>query len=94
MKIVYAGSPQYAVAPLRALIEAGEEVIAVLTQPDKPTGRKRVLTPTPVKQYALSKGIPVYDFDKVRGHAEELKNIGADIMFSFAYGQVFSVEVL
>lgn len=52
MKIVYAGSPQYAVAPLRALIEAGEEVIAVLTQPDKPTGRKRVLTPTPVKQYA------------------------------------------
>ncbi len=58
MKIVYAGSPQYAVAPLRALIEAGEEVIAVLTQPDKPTGRKRVLTPTPVKLYALSKGIP------------------------------------
>ena len=48
MKIVYAGSPQYAVAPLCALIEAGEEVIAVLTQPDKPTGRKRVLTPTPV----------------------------------------------
>ena len=94
MKIVYAGSPQYAVAPLRALIEAGEEVIAVLPQPDKPTGRKRVLTPTPVKQYALSKGIPVYDFDKVRGHAEELKNIGADIMFTCAYGQLLSQEVL
>ena len=46
MKIVYAGSPEYAVAPLRALVESGREIVAVITQPDKPTGRKRTLTPT------------------------------------------------
>ncbi len=94
MKIVYAGSPEYAVAPLKALIEAGHEVVAVLTQPDKPTGRKRVLTPTPVKAVALSRGIPVCDFPKVREHAAELKSFGADVMITCAYGQLLTDEIL
>ncbi len=94
MKIVYAGSPQYAVAPLRALIEAGEEVVAVITQPDKPVGRKKILTPTPVKQYALSAGIPVYDFIKIRDHADGVKALGADLMITCAYGQLLTDEVL
>lgn len=94
MKIVYAGSPEYAVKPLDALIEAGAEVIAVVTQPDKPTGRKRVLTPTPVKSRALSLGIPVYDFVKVREHAEELKALNADLMITCAYGQLLTEDVL
>ncbi|MDE6691589.1 MAG: methionyl-tRNA formyltransferase [Clostridia bacterium] len=94
MKIVYAGSPQYAVAPLKALIDAGCEVVAVLTQPDKPTGRKRVLTPTPVKEFALSHGIPVCDFVKVREHVEELKSFGADLMITCAYGQLLTDDIL
>lgn len=94
MKIVYAGSPEYAVAPLRALLEAGCEVVAVLTQPDKPAGRKRVLTPTPVKQSALAAGLPVLDFARVREHVEELKAFGADVMITCAYGQLLSQEIL
>ena len=94
MKIVYAGSPEYAVAPLRALLDAGCEVVAVLTQPDRPLGRKRVLTPTPVKQFALAAGIAVLDFVKVREHAEELKSFGADVMITCAYGQLLSQEIL
>lgn len=94
MKLVYAGSPEYAVQPLRALIESGREIVAVITQPDKPTGRKRVLTPTPVKAYAQSVGIPVLDYPKIREHTEELASLGADIMFTCAYGQLLSQDVL
>lgn len=94
MKIVYAGSPEYAVRPLRALIEAGEEVTAVITQPDKPVGRKKALTPTPVKAYAQSVGMPVYDFTKIREHADEVKALGADIMITCAYGQLLTDAVL
>lgn len=94
MKIVFAGSPEYAVPSLAALIDSGKEVVAVITQPDRPVGRKRVLTPTPVKAYAISRGIPVYDFEKVRLHADRVKAIGADIMITCAYGQLLSQEIL
>ncbi len=94
MKIVFAGSPEYAVPSLNALVEAGKEVVAVLTQPDKPTGRKRTLTPTPVKARAIELGIPVYDFARVRDHAEEIASIGADIMITCAYGQILTDEIL
>lgn len=94
MKIVYAGSPQYAVAPLKALIEAGKEIVAVITQPDKPTGRKKILTPTPVKSYALSLGIPVIDYPKIREHAEEVCALGADLMITCAYGQILTEDIL
>ena len=94
MKIIYAGSPEYAVAPLRALLDEGHEIAAVLTQPDKPTGRKRVLTPTPVKSVALSYGIPVCDFVRVRDHADELKAFGAEVMITCAYGQLLTENIL
>ena len=94
MKIIYAGSPQYAVAPLKALFKEGLEVVAVLTQPDRPVGRKRVLTPTPVKSFALSQGVPVYDFERVRDHVDELKAIGADVMITCAYGQILTDAIL
>lgn len=94
MKIVYAGSPQYAVAPLKALLDAGYGVVAVLTQPDKPVGRKRVLTPTPVKSFALLKGLPVYDFARVRDHVDELRKAGADVMITCAYGQILTDGIL
>lgn len=93
MKIVFAGSPEYAVPALEALHEKFG-VAAVITQPDKPVGRKKILTPTAVKARALSLGIEVYDFDKIRGHAEEVKNIGADIMVTCAYGQLLTRDIL
>ena len=94
MKIVYAGTPQYAVAPLKALVENGFDVIAVVTQEDRPVGRRARLTPPPVKQYAQERGIPVYQFHKIREHVEELRAIGGDIMFTCAYGQILSRAVL
>lgn len=94
MKIVYAGSPKYAVAPLKALLDAGKEVVAVITQPDKPVGRRAILTPTPVKQFASDCGLPVYDFAKIRYNAEEVRAIGADVMITCAYGQILSREIL
>lgn len=94
MKIVYAGSPEYAVAPLKALVEGGRDVVAVITQPDRPTGRKRVLTPTPVKAYALSHGIPVLDYARIRDHVADVAAMGGDIMITCAYGQILSQELL
>ena len=93
MKIVFAGSPEYAVPALEAVNEKFG-VTAVITQPDKPVGRKRALTPTPVKARAVALGIPVYDFKKIREHADEVGAIGADIMITCAYGQLLTREIL
>ncbi len=93
-KIIFAGSPAFAVPALRKLVEAGKNIIAVVTQPDKPAGRKRVLTPTPVKDFALKAGLPVYDFPKIRESVEEIKKLGADMMITCAYGQILTQEVL
>ena len=60
MKIVYMGTPDFAVPPLRALVKAGYEVVGVVTQPDKPKGRSKTLLPPPVKEEALKYNIPVY----------------------------------
>ena len=95
MKVVFAGSPKFAVPALKALCCAdGCEVVAVITQPDKPVGRKQILTPTPVKAYALERGIEVYDFKKIREHVSKIKALGADIMITCAYGQILTQEVL
>lgn len=94
MKTVFAGSPEYAVPSLEALIENGFEVTAVITQPDRPVGRKKVMTPTPVKAYAAGRGIRVYDFDKIRLHVPEIRALGADLMMTCAYGQLLTKEVL
>ena len=94
MKIAYAGTPEYAVAPLKALIDKGYDVVAVITQPDKPVGRKRILTPSPVKAFALDRGISVYDFEKIRDNVEEVKGIGADLLITCAYGQLLTDPIL
>lgn len=94
MRIVYAGAPEFSVAPLKSLTDAGFCAVAAVTQPDKPVGRKAILTPTPLKSYALSQGIPVYDFAKIREHVSELRSFGADVMVTCAYGQLLTQEVL
>ena len=73
MRIVYMGTPDFAVNPLHALAEVGYEVVGVVTQPDKPKGRGYALTPPPVKELALQEGIPVYQPATLRdGQALEI----------------------
>ena len=94
MKIIYAGAPAFSVPPLQAVLDAGFEVAVVLTQPDKPVGRKAVLTPTPLKAFAAERGIPALNFATVREHVAELFAVGADCMVTCAYGQILTAEVL
>ncbi len=94
MKIVFAGTPSFAVAPLRQLLAAGFKIAAVLTQPDKPQGRKGILTPSPVKLAAQEAGIPVLQPQKLKEDYSELAAVGADAMITCAYGQILTQEVL
>ena len=96
MKVVFMGTPDFAVGTLEEIVKAGHEVAAVVTQPDKPKGRGKTLMPTPVKEAALKYAIPVYQPLKVR--AEEfvkvLEKIAPDIIVVAAFGQIISKEIL
>ncbi|MBQ8946658.1 MAG: methionyl-tRNA formyltransferase [Lachnospiraceae bacterium] len=96
MRIVYMGTPDFAVGALEAIIEAGHEVTAVVTQPDKPKGRSGELIPSPVKEAAIKAGIPVFQPVRLRRPeaVEELKKYPADIYVVAAFGQILSDEVL
>lgn len=94
MKIVYAGTPEFAVPPLDSLIRAGLTPVAVITQEDKPQGRKGILTPSPVKVFALEHGIDVLQPKKIRDEVEALKALGGDLLVTCAYGQILTQEVL
>lgn len=94
MKILFAGTPDFAVAPLKNIIDNGFEVVGVITQTDKPQGRKGILTPPPVKQLALERGLPVLQPEKIRDHIDEVKAFGADILVTCAYGQILTQAVL
>lgn len=96
MKIVYMGTPGFAVAPLEALIDAGHEIVAVVTQPDKPKGRSGKMQMPPVKECALQHGIEVFQPVKVKAPeaVEQLKKYGADVYVVAAFGQILSQEVL
>ncbi|MCP5142612.1 MAG: methionyl-tRNA formyltransferase [Chromatiales bacterium] len=96
MRIIYAGTPEFAVAGLDALLANGYDVIAVYTQPDRPAGRGRKLTPSPVKQRALDAGIAVYQPASLKGEAEqaELAALNADLMIVAAYGLLLPKAVL
>ena len=93
MKIVFAGSPEYSLPALKALCERGQ-VVGVITQPDKPVGRKKILAPTPVKAFAQERGIPVLDYPKIREHVAEVQSLGGDVMITCAYGQILSKQIL
>ena len=94
MRIVFAGTPEFAVPALQKICGAGYEVAAVLTQPDRPQGRKRILTPSSVKVAAEALSIPVLQPEKLRADYSALKAVGADLMVTCAYGQILSQEVL
>ena len=97
MKIVFMGTPDFAVPPLKALVEAGYDVAAVVTQPDKPKGRGKSLLPTPVKEEALLHEIPVYQPQRVRNNREfldTLREIAPDVIVVAAFGQIIPRDVL
>lgn len=96
MKIVYMGTPDFAVGALQALIDAGHQVAAVVTQPDKPRGRGKEMQITPVKSCALRYDIPVFQPVKVRAPeaVETLRGYGADVFVVAAFGQILSEEIL
>jgi methionyl-tRNA formyltransferase len=95
-KVIFMGTPDFAVPVLRQVINDGYEVIAVVTQPDRPVGRKKVLTPPPVKVEAMKQGIAVYQPEKIR-QKEELDKVLAlqpDLIITAAFGQILPKELL
>ncbi|MBR2950208.1 MAG: methionyl-tRNA formyltransferase [Lachnospiraceae bacterium] len=96
MKIVYMGTPDFSVGPLKALIEAGHTVTAVVTQPDKAKGRSGKLVSTPVKECAMEYGIPVLTPVKIKTAeaVAQLKEYEADVYVVAAFGQILSQEIL
>lgn len=96
MKIVFAGTPEFALTALSNLYQTDHEIIAVFTQPDRPAGRGRKLTASPVKQFAAEQGIPVYQPATLRDTDTQrmLASLHADLMIVVAYGLIIPPEVL
>ncbi len=96
MRIVFMGTPDFAEASLRALLEAGREIVGVFTQPDRPKGRGHQLLPPPVKTLALAHGLPVFQPAGMRdpGALEALRALAPDLIVVVAYGQILPKAVL
>ena len=93
LKIIFMGTPEFSVPILDALNKE-YEVVAVVTQPDKEVGRHRVLTSSPVKQYAVSHNLPVYQPEHIKEEYDNLINLGADLIVTAAYGQFVGTKLL
>ena len=95
MRIVFMGTPEFAVPSLKALCEAGYDVVGVFTQPDRPKGRGNKVVFSPVKQLAVEKGIPVFQPMRIRKDGvEDLKALQPDLCVTAAFGQILSQEIL
>ena len=95
MRIVFMGTPEFAVPSLTALADAGYDVVGVFTQPDRPKGRGNRLTPSPVKTAAAAAGIPVWQPERIRRDGvEDLRRLAPDLCVTAAFGQILSQELL
>lgn len=96
MKIVYMGTPDFAVLPLKSLIDKGYDVAGVFTQPDKPVGRKAILTPPPVKRLALENNIPVFQPNSLKNGegVKILEELKPDVVIVVAYGKILPKDFL
>ena len=95
-KIIFMGTPDFSVPVLRQIIQDGYDCIGVVTQPDRPVGRKKVLTPPPVKVEAEKLGIPVFQPERIK-QSEELQTIlqlKPDLIVTAAFGQILPIELL
>ncbi len=96
MKVIFMGTPDFAVATLEEIVKAGHEVVLVVSQPDKAVGRSKALKYTPVKECAINLGLEVYQPEKIRAQesVEYLSKYDADIIIVVAFGQIVSKEIL
>ena len=96
LRLVFAGTPDFAVPGLRACLSADADVVAVYTQPDRPAGRGRKLAPSPVKQAALAAGIPVEQPESLKAAEAQarLRDYAPDLMVVIAYGLILPRKVL
>ncbi|RAP78124.1 methionyl-tRNA formyltransferase [Paenibacillus montanisoli] len=96
MRIVFMGTPEFAVPSLEAILAAGHTVELVVTQPDRPKGRKKTLTPPPVKEAALLRGLPIAQPEKLRGSGtvQQIADLQPDLIVTAAYGQILPKAVL
>ncbi|MBO7214856.1 MAG: methionyl-tRNA formyltransferase [Clostridia bacterium] len=95
MKIVFLGTPDFAVPVLKAIHGSKHQILAVVTQPDRPVGRKAIITPCAVKTCALELGLSTLSYEKIRLEGvNDLKALNPDIMVTCAFGQILSQEIL
>ncbi|NLV59112.1 MAG: methionyl-tRNA formyltransferase [Clostridiales bacterium] len=95
LRVVFMGTPHFAVPSLQALVEAGYDVAGVFTQPDRPKGRGGKVEQSPVKEYAVSRGIPVFQPNRIRvDGVADLRSLAPDLCVTAAFGQILSQEVL
>lgn len=96
MRIVFAGTPEFAVPPLRALLDSPHDICGVYTQPDRPAGRGRKLTPSPVKVLAQESGLPVFQPETLKDETAQaqLRNLKPDLMVVVAYGLLLPRAVI
>ncbi len=96
MKVVFMGTPDFAVPTLQALVSQGHEVVGVFTQPDRPSGRGKHLKPSPVKVAATDLGLKIYQPERIKTpeNLELLKELAPEVIIVVAYGQLLSEEIL
>lgn len=95
LRIVFMGTPEFAVPSLQALIDEGYQVVGAFTQPDRPFGRGKKLKASPIKELALEHDIPVFQPERIRRDGvEDLKNLKPDLCVTVAFGQILSKEIL
>lgn len=95
-RVIFFGTPEFAVPSLNALIEAREDVVSVVSQPDRPKGRGRVIRPSPIKELALKHGIPVLHPERIRDKVfiQGLRDLTPDLIIVVAYGKILPKEIL
>ena len=93
MKVVFMGTPEFAVPILKLLIDE-YDVVGVVTQPDRMVGRKRIITPPPVKELALEHNIKVFQPLKIKENYQEILALSPDLIVTCAYGQILPEEIL
>ena len=97
LKIIFMGTPDFALPAVEAIKNSGNELIAVVTQPDKPKGRGKHMTPPPVKEWAVYNNYPVFQPQKLKGNQEflnQLKKLNPDLIVTAAYGQILPKDIL
>jgi methionyl-tRNA formyltransferase len=96
MTVVYLGTPQFAVPTLEAILAAGHTVLEVITQPDRPKGRRQTLEPSPVKAAALAHNLPIYQPERIRRpeSIDHLRALAPDVMVVVGYGQIIPQAII